>query len=239
MRFAPVSQTHARAIRRRICPFRQVEPEARGAVTRASGKVQAVRHPPAPGSRGKLTESNGRRGTVPAAADSLIPSAVRGAQSSPSRLEAGCGADRAASVAGTRAAAPPRPFVGCNMTRVVPRIRCGGTRFEEGDGRLGVVEHVHDARGCAYRNIPDRQTHRRAESNVGPAPLRSARDRRGPSGPAGCRRLVRVYCETSLPRPAKPRQAMPSPAPPRHAKPRQIQPPDAAFKQRPAARSPP
>ena len=44
--------------------------------------------------------------------------------------------------------------------------------------------------------------------------------RRGPSGPADCRRLVRVYRETSLPRPPSRAKAMPGPDPPHHAKPR-------------------
>ena len=39
-------------------------------------------------------------------------------------------------------------------------------------------------------------------------------------GASGSRRLAWHIVKTSLPRPAKPRQAMPGPDPPRHAKPR-------------------
>ena len=56
---------------------------------------------------------------------------MRVAQWSASRPQAGVSADRAASMAGTRASERPRSFVGRHRTRVVPHIRFGGTTWRK------------------------------------------------------------------------------------------------------------
>ena len=118
------------------------------------------------------------------------------------------------------------------------RTSDSAARARGGGSRLGVVEQVHDAghRPVETSRIDQcvaAQRHRRL------APLRSARDRPVPSG----RRTAAVWCGSIVKRPglAPPScvKAMPGPDPPRHATPRCLHPPDAALKQRPAARSPP
>ena len=114
-------------------------------MTRSSDQVQAPGHPPAPGSRGKRTERTGRCRTMPAAAaDSLIPAAMRAAQWSWSRLQTGScrsrrlhGWHEGGSTARVLRRAPQAP---CRSAHPVRRHV-----LEEGGGRLGVVEQVHDA----------------------------------------------------------------------------------------------
>ena len=125
-------------------------------------------------------------------------------------------AERAASMAGARAVPPPGSFVARHSS-----VSSAPSGSAARAGRRRPARRCRTSTGC--RPPPGRnsridqciaaQRHRR------PAPLRSARDRRGPSGPADCRRLVRVYRETSLPRPAKPRRshAKSRPATPRQA----------------------
>ena len=108
----------------------------------------------------------------------------------------------------------------------------------EGGGRLGVVEQVQDA-GRRSVETP-------ASTNASPRSATVGRRRyaalgidvvhqvrRTAAGWYGC--IVKRPCLA----PPSRAEAMPSPDPPRHAKPRCLHPPDAALKQRPAARSPP
>ena len=187
-------------------------------MTRSSDQVQAPGHPPAPGSRGKRTERTGRCRTMPAAAaDSLIPAAMRAAQWSWSRLQTGCcrsrrlhGRHEGGSTARVLRRAPQAP---CRSAHPVRRHV-----LEEGGGRLGVVEQVHDA---GRRPVETSRIDHASPRSVTVGWRRYAA--LGIDAVHQVRRTAAGWCgsivKRTLPRPAKPRQshARSRPATPRQA----------------------
>ena len=133
---------------------------AQGAVTRSSGQAQAPGHPPAPGSRGKRTERTGRCRTMPAAAaDSLIPAAMRPAQWSWSRLQAGCCRTRRLH-GGREGGTTARVLRRAPQLRVVRAIRFGGTCRKAAAG--SALSNKYRMQAAVRSKLPHRPMHRRA-----------------------------------------------------------------------------